>query len=1071
MNMRKIIAVLSAALLLCAAIPMGALTVVAAPGDVIIDADFNDGADGFYFGNDPAPTQEGNLILDGAAAPWANVWQGVNMSAETEYVVTFRAKADAAQNLYFKINNGWSGTNVQEAAAITTEWAEYELFLTPDANLSSPVFCIQTGTELPEQGTTFYLDWVKVVEKPLEVGVVANGDFETGNTNGWNTHETVTAEAAAAHDGNYGAHLTDRGTWGGIMDQTVIVEAGKTYQVSFWIKVNKRGINLQILDNGDKQAPLASGTWFDASSHSEWTQKIYYVTPATNAIFFNFCGAGGATPNPDDETDTYIDSFSISLVKTPSFDGYITNGDFEIGKTDYWKTYQSTVLSEDAAHSGDYGIHIVGVGNWGGLLEHDVANLTVGQKYLFSFWMKVNHPGVNVSIGDSYIKWFGAASDWALITHEFTAADTTALLKINGGGSADPDPSIAADIYVDDFSIMPLVEESNDGYIKNGTLDTGNTNGWEVIWPSQAEVSLVNGGKDSAFAVQVNGKPDQNYGQFRQKVTVEPNTNYRFSVWAKNSSNMTLLVKDGNDKNNLKQANAAAGEEWTLITNEFNSGDNTSVYVSVMISAIGGHGTFDGFAMKKLIDPSFDGFLYNGDLETGEIAPWNCLYGTSIAEIVEGMNGGSAMSIVAKQYSHVRQVNIAVEPNTTYKVTVWAKNTNNMCVLVKGQSGTGSPDWVPETHDIINNTFSAGEEWTEITYFFNSGDHNWVVFDLMGGEKDEAGDRYGTFDNIKMEKHEHEYESEETKAPTCTDAGEMTYTCAACGDTYTESIDALGHIYTDCLDTDCDECGEVREPVGHILTHYDAAVAANCQETSHEEYWYCENCGCYFGDAEATWQHNPHWLFTPGECVRPEGAADCAIVPCEVCGNDVYGYGDHDVVVCQGGTCSKCNAEIEGYGCQNFDTPACEDGVCYYCGGFVAGFGHENGSWAACCDGECSYGCGLQYPATEDHVDADANDYCDNCWNHLACADEDADGWCDVCWREMPAVEIIYGDANGDGQVTILDAALLSQHLTGWAVELNEAGADANGDGQVTILDAALLSQHLTGWSVTLGPV
>ena len=36
MNMRKIIAVLAAVLLLCAAIPMGALSVAAA-GDVIVD--------------------------------------------------------------------------------------------------------------------------------------------------------------------------------------------------------------------------------------------------------------------------------------------------------------------------------------------------------------------------------------------------------------------------------------------------------------------------------------------------------------------------------------------------------------------------------------------------------------------------------------------------------------------------------------------------------------------------------------------------------------------------------------------------------------------------------------------------------------------------------------------------------------------------------------------------------------------------------------------------------------------------------------------------------------------------
>ena len=41
----------------------------------------------------------------------------------------------------------------------------------------------------------------------------------------------------------------------------------------------------------------------------------------------------------------------------------------------------------------------------------------------------------------------------------------------------------------------------------------------------------------------------------------------------------------------------------------------------------------------------------------------------------------------------------------------------------------------------------------------------------------------------------HAYTSEVTKAPTCTEAGVMTYTCANCGDTYTEEIEATGHSY------------------------------------------------------------------------------------------------------------------------------------------------------------------------------------------------------------------------------------------------------------------------------------
>ena len=62
MNMRKIIAVLAAVLMLCAAVPMGALSVVAAPGDVIIDADFNDGMDGF----NNHSVIDGALVIDGS---------------------------------------------------------------------------------------------------------------------------------------------------------------------------------------------------------------------------------------------------------------------------------------------------------------------------------------------------------------------------------------------------------------------------------------------------------------------------------------------------------------------------------------------------------------------------------------------------------------------------------------------------------------------------------------------------------------------------------------------------------------------------------------------------------------------------------------------------------------------------------------------------------------------------------------------------------------------------------------------------------------------------------------------
>ena len=59
----------------------------------------------------------------------------------------------------------------------------------------------------------------------------------------------------------------------------------------------------------------------------------------------------------------------------------------------------------------------------------------------------------------------------------------------------------------------------------------------------------------------------------------------------------------------------------------------------------------------------------------------------------------------------------------------------------------------------------------------------------------------------------HDYRQTASTAATCTEAGSVTYTCADCGDSYTETVPALGHNYAaadDAGDTiyTCTRCGE-----------------------------------------------------------------------------------------------------------------------------------------------------------------------------------------------------------------------------------------------------------------------
>ena len=69
----------------------------------------------------------------------------------------------------------------------------------------------------------------------------------------------------------------------------------------------------------------------------------------------------------------------------------------------------------------------------------------------------------------------------------------------------------------------------------------------------------------------------------------------------------------------------------------------------------------------------------------------------------------------------------------------------------------------------------------------------------------------------------------------------------------------------------------------------------------------------------------------------------------------------------------------------------------------------------------------------------------------------------------VEVVDVLPGDANGDGSVDTLDRLTLSRYLANWKGytldQLNFAGADVNSDGSVDTLDRLILSRHLANWS------
>ncbi len=105
--------------------------------------------------------------------------------------------------------------------------------------------------------------------------------------------------------------------------------------------------------------------------------------------------------------------------------------------------------------------------------------------------------------------------------------------------------------------------------------------------------------------------------------------------------------------------------------------------------------------------------------------------------------------------------------------------------------------------------------------------------DIGGDSSSESEGPEESTPDTGSEEHTHSYELTDSKDATCTEAGYKTYTCS-CGDTYTETIDALGHDYEPTV-TD-PTCG-----VGGYTTY----VCSRCGDT------YTAN------ETDPTGEHNP----------------------------------------------------------------------------------------------------------------------------------------------------------------------------------------------------------------------
>lgn len=434
--------------------------------NLVVNGDFENGNNGWSMSSAASVItggRTGSAIQLNNPSAWSEAArQDISVEPDTEYTLTWYAKRVSGTGVFnFEVAKApYDGTKPTITAIenqtwmneTSGSWVKYQVKVkTTDSNGNGiSGIMLKLTTEASNPGVLL-IDDISLVKNAVASfdGFITNGDFEVGNVTNWEAYHGSAASTTAKYEGSYGAHLKGNGSWGGIFSQgTVNVVAGKTYILSYWIKVVKNGINLQIKDGTTSSGTVLISKQHPIASFGSWTQVTHEVTPTKNGFFINFCGIGSSgDANSSLAEEAYVDNIKVTeKPEEPVSTGYIENGDFETGNKSPWTTYGNTAVSADAKYEGNYGMKLAGDGGWGGMTYQTINNLRKNQEYTITLRLKVVSGGVNIQIkgsnlsGDSIVSQYRSTSNtgsWTEITMKWTADATTGHFNVCGDGTGN----------------------------------------------------------------------------------------------------------------------------------------------------------------------------------------------------------------------------------------------------------------------------------------------------------------------------------------------------------------------------------------------------------------------------------------------------------------------------------------------------------------------------------------------------------------------------------------------------------------------------------------------------------
>ena len=145
-----------------------------ATGDVILDTNFDDGELGGWGSSSTISVEDGALKFS-VTMDWGNIYQTLKVKANTDYIVSFKAKAAKGGSAWVKFCKGdWTGDIVQaDLKNVGSDWKEYSFTLNSGDNTDIIVMIQYAG--YGADGEIFWFDDITIAavggEEPEEPDV------------------------------------------------------------------------------------------------------------------------------------------------------------------------------------------------------------------------------------------------------------------------------------------------------------------------------------------------------------------------------------------------------------------------------------------------------------------------------------------------------------------------------------------------------------------------------------------------------------------------------------------------------------------------------------------------------------------------------------------------------------------------------------------------------------------------------------------------------------------------------------------------------------------------------------